>query len=96
MVFFNDMIGQVSKLENETPSILMVTQGGVIKIFFQMLFDEMDCTLSVRGQPIDFKKVGAIRNTCWSRFELVLCDNKIESIKCTELCNADHLNELID
>ena len=92
--FFYDLIEQVSKMENETPSILMVTHGGVIQEFFQILFDEMDCKLSIRGQPVDFMKSGAIQNTCWSRFEIALCDNKIESIKCTELCNADHLNEL--
>ena len=94
--FINDMLDQDSKLENENPSILMVTHGGVIREFFQIIFEELGCELPKGSQHGDFKKNGSIRNTCWSRFELVLCDNKIESIKCTELCNADHLNELID
>ena len=86
------MIEKDCKLEPENPSILMVTHGGLIREFFQILFDEMGCELPAGAEPGDHKKLA--RNTSWSRFELSICDYKIDTIKCTELCNADHLNGL--
>ena len=81
-----------SKSEQEIPSILIVTHGGLIREFNQILFDEMGCALPPNAQPGDHKKLA--RNTSWSKFELEISDSTIKTIKCTDLCNADHLKEL--
>ena len=52
----------------------------------------MGCALPPNAQPGDHKKLA--RNTSWSKFELEISDSTIKTIKCTDLCNADHLKEL--
>lgn len=81
------------KLEEGEPSILMVTHGGVIREFFTVVFDEYGCPLPASAEPGDHKKLA--KNTSWSRFNLEINENKIKTIHCHELLNANHLNDLL-
>ena len=91
---------ELDNTDENVQSILIVSHGGFITKMLSVMFNEMACTLSpnIKNVP-DFKGgYNAVRpaNTCFSRFEMDLCVEKhtIKTIKCLELLNADHLNNL--
>ena len=90
-LFTNDIVNA----KEEAPSILIVSHGGFIrKLFTKIFFDEMNCYVPPNANtalPIDI-----IKNTCISKFEINVCTENhiIKTMKCQELCNALHLNEL--
>ena len=93
-ILLQDVIEQGSKMEQENPSILIVTHGGLIRELLNILFDEMGCEPPPGGEFGDHhrSKMGSIRNTSWSRFEFSLWGEYINTLKCHTLCDVSHLD----
>ena len=81
----------------------MVTHGKVIQLLFKMFFEEMECVADIPDVPnpadllIIRNFMTACSNTCWSKFEIEICDENpktIKKIKCIELFKKDHLKDL--
>ena len=93
---------KLDNMDENVQSILVVSHGGFITKMLSVMFNEMGCTLSTNIENVpDFKGgYNAVRpaNTCFSRFEMDICvdveKHTINTIKCLELLNADHLNNL--
>ena len=95
---------KASSMDENQPSILMVTHGKVIQLLFKIFFEEMDCVANIPGvsNPADLLIIRnfmtACSNTCWSRFEIEISvedKNRIKKIECHELFKKDHLNNLV-
>ena len=78
-------------LEVESPNVLMVTHGGLIRELHIIIFNENGCDFPPNVKPGDHKKI--VKNTSWSRFVLDICSDThdIKSIKCEALGNSEHL-----
>jgi len=96
---FLKSLGGKGKDNESMESILVVSHGGLMSKMFLVIFNEMNCEISfnIKNAP-DFKvnEIPCIENTSISRFEIDLCseDHTIKTIKCIQLCNIDHLNEM--
>ena len=82
------------ELETESPSVLMVSHGGLIRELHEVIFIEIGCDVPTASKPGDYEK--KVPNTSWSRFILEICKDTldIKSIRCEVLGNSDHLNGL--
>ena len=78
-------------LEVESPNVLMVTHGGLIRELFIIIFNENGCDFPPTAKPGDHKKI--VRNTSWSKFILDICTDThdIKTIRCEVLGNSEHL-----
>ena len=97
IVIMNNFQDLIYKQEKSSLSILIVTHGGVIREFLKILIDEMDSEIPPGKEPkenyVGFDRFGAIKNTCWSRFEVSLSgDDKLKALKCVNLLSNDHLD----
>ena len=81
------------ELDAESPSVLMVSHGGLIRELHVVIFDERGCDFPTAIKPGDHER---IVNTSWSRFILEICTDTldIKTIRCEVLGNSDHLNGL--
>jgi len=97
---FLKSLAKVVDIDKETPSVLVVSHYHLIYKMVSMMFLELHCDVgsNVTNLP-DFKEGSlAVRpaNTSFSRFEVGVCtkDYTLKTLKCLELFNADHLNNL--
>lgn len=93
-----EMIDDCVKMEQESPTILLVSHGGLIRELFVTIFDELHCEFPPDAQPGDHKRLS--KNTSWSRFHFEVANDAekpavFESIVCSTLCNADHIKDLL-
>ncbi len=93
-LFLMDCIVPDAQLDN--PCLLVVSHAGLIRALFQVLFEEMSCSLPPSVvRPIDLtynSKTGPdMPNTSWSKFTLDICGRSIKAIQCHEFINFDHL-----
>ena len=95
-----DFLKKIAKLaptmEENVPSILIVSHGGLIRRMCGIIFQEMKCDLptGISEMP-DFKAARPL-NTSFSRFKVDICTEnyEIKTMKCETLFNSDHLNAL--
>ena len=82
------------EVEADSPSVLMVSHGGLIRELHVIIFNEKGCDFPDENKPDDHKKIVPI--TSWSRFLLDICSETydIKSIRCEVLGNSDHLKGL--
>ena len=97
VIIINNFQDLIYKQENSSPSILIVTHGGVIREFLKILIDEMGSEVppgkELKENNVAFDRFGAIKNTSWSRFEVSLSgDEKLKALKCVNLLSNDHLD----
>ena len=97
VIIINNFQDLIYKQEKSSPSILIVTHGGVIREFLKILIDEMGSEVPPGKEPEEnnagFDRFGAIKNTSWSRFEVSLSgDEKLKALKCVNLLSNDHLD----
>ena len=92
--FLTTVVAKNVELDAESPSVLMVSHGGLIRELHIVIFNESGCDFPTATKPGDHKKI--IPNTSWSRFILEICMDTldIKTIRCEVLGNSDHLNGL--
>ena len=92
--FLTEILTQDANLEMVKPQILVVSHGGLLRELFAVIFEEFKCEMPSQCQPGDYKILA--KNTSWSRFDLEVSagDLKIQSLLCTELNNAKHLEDI--
>ena len=91
-------------MDQNQPSVLMVTHGKVIQLLFQILFEEMGCVSKIQdlSNPAELLEVknywSASVNTSWSKFVIEICNEnpkQIKKIECHDLFNRNHLISLM-
>ena len=92
--FLTTVVAKNVELDAESPSVLMVSHGGLIRELHIVIFNESGCDFPTATKPGDHKKI--VPNTSWSRFILEICTDTldIKTIRCEVLGNSDHLNGL--
>ena len=96
---FLKSLAKLSEIDENTQSMLVVSHGGFMRRMFSVMFDEMNCGVSSNVTNVPDSKEGwkdKVDNTSFSRFEVGVCTENltIKTMKCLELFNANHLNDL--
>ena len=89
--FLKVLVEEGETINQDIPSILIVTHGGFIMRLFSIIFDEMKyCKMPPN---LDATKQ---RNTSYSKFMMEICkkDHEIKSMECQDACNSAHLENL--
>ena len=88
--------------QDDCPSFLVVSHGGLIRRLFVIFFEEMNCKFPASITTEEQRQVLAsllaahtkFANTSWSQVEFGIKNDVIENMRCNVLFNSDHLNSL--
>lgn len=89
---FQEVLKDAYKLDEEEPSYLLVTHGGLIKVLFIYLFETLNCQPAPNCQKGDHRR--SPRNTTWTQFVVETNKNEILSISCETMFYSDHLDSM--
>jgi len=92
---------KLGDIEENISNVLIVSHGGLIRRMFSIMFHEMECKLPPKLCELPnfagASKAINLKNTCISRFEIEINNENcvIETMKCLELMNSAHLDNLM-